>query len=325
MLRPLFALTMLLAFPLLAGETMIVAHKHADEVGFYDVDGFRLLTTVAVNRRPHELALTKNRKLLYVSDYGLERWTDDAEGGRTLSIIGVPARKKIGEIDLGRFRRPHGMEFGRSGMLYVTTDKPGALLVVDTKKKAVVRHYEVGDRLPHMVALSEDETMAFTANSGDGTVSAIPLKGGAQRVYEVGGIPMGLALSHDGKRLFVATRTGDEVLLIDTEAQKIVHRIPVSGQPVRLRFTHDEQHLIVTTIGAGDVVIINPRSLQIYHRVHIGAALEGIGLDPRGEYAYLSAQGDARVVRIAVGTWRLSGEYATGARPDPIIILPAGE
>lgn len=325
MLRPLFSLPVLFVFPLLAGETMIVAHKHADEVGFYDVGSFRLLTTVPVNRRPHELAITKDRKLLYVSDYGLERWTDGAEGGRTLSIIDVPARKKIGEIGLGRFRRPHGVEFGRSGLLYVTTDKPGALLVVDTKKKAIVRHHEVGDRLPHMVAVSEDETTAYTANSGDGTVTAIPLQGGPQKVYDVGGIPMGLTLSHDGKRLFVATRTGDEVLLIDTQARKIVHRIPVSGQPVRLRFTHDEKHLIATTIGAGDVVIINPRSLQIYHRVHIGTALEGIGLDPSGAYAYLSAQGDARVVRVEVGTWRLSGEYKTGARPDPIIILPAGE
>jgi DNA-binding beta-propeller fold protein YncE len=322
---PLLMAALLLSSVLLcAGEIMIVAHKHADEVGFYDVDSFQLLTTVPVNPRPHELALSPGGKLLYTSDYGLERWTDNAEGGRTLSIVDVAARKRIGVIDLGRFRRPHGLELSPSGMLYVTTDKPGALLVVDPAKRTVVRHYEVGDRLPHMVAISEDETMAYTANSGDGTVSAIPLSGGPQTIYTVGGIPMGLALSRDGKRLFVATRTGDEVVLIDTEAAKIAHRMPVSGQPVRLRFTPDEQHLIVTTIGAGDLVVVNPRSLQIEHRLHIGAALEGIGLDPRGEYVYLSAQGDARVVRVAVGSWRLSGEYRTGLRPDPIVILPAG-
>jgi hypothetical protein len=82
---------------------------------------------------------------------------------------------------------------------------------------------------------------------------------------------------------------------------------------------------MVTTIGAGDLVIINPRSLQIQRRLYIGAALEGIGLDSRGEYVYLSAQGDARVVRVAVGSWRLSGEYKTGLRPDPIVIVPAGK
>lgn len=310
---------------LCAGEIMIVAHKHADEVGFYDVEAFQLLATVPVNPRPHELALSPDGKLLYTSDYGLERWTDNAEGGRTLSIVDVAARKKIGEIGLGRFRRPHGLERSHSGMLYVTTDKPGALLVVDPAKKSVLRHYPVGDRLPHMVAVSEDETMAYTANSGDGTVSAIPLSGGPQQIYPVGGIPMGLALSRDGKRLFVATRTGEEVVMIDTVTAKIAHRIPVSGQPVRLRFTPDERHLMVTTIGAGDLVIINPRSLQIQRRLYIGAALEGIGLDSRGEYVYLSAQGDARVVRVAVGSWRLSGEYKTGLRPDPIVIVPAGK
>lgn len=324
-MRRVIAVILLFPALLCPGEIMVVAHKHADEVGFYDVEGFQLLATAPVNPRPHELALSPDGRLLYTSDYGLERWTDNAEGGRTLSIVDVTARKKIGEIDLGRFRRPHGLELSHSGMLYVTTDKPGALLVIDPAKKSVVRHYEVGDRLPHMVVVSEDETMAYTANSGDGTVSAIPLRGGPHTIYQVGGIPMGLALSRDGKRLFVATRTGDEVVLIDTAAGQIAHRIAVPGQPVRLRFTPDEQHLIVTTIGAGDLVIVDPRSLQIQHRLHIGAALEGIGLDPRGEYVYLSAQGDARVVRVAVGSWRRSGEYKTGLRPDPIIILPAAK
>src|ERR1700704_283318 len=99
----------LVAIPLLAQEpAMAVVEKKAGKVGFYTTDGKRL-GEVKVGIFPHEMAFSPDRRLLYVSDNGVEWMTDKGKGFNTLSIIDIASRKKVGVIDLGNYYRPHGI------------------------------------------------------------------------------------------------------------------------------------------------------------------------------------------------------------------------
>jgi DNA-binding beta-propeller fold protein YncE len=192
-----------------AGEVLMVAHKWADSLGFYDTTSGKSLKTIPVGIKPHEFALTPDRKLAYVTNYGVDRYTEKSQGANTISIVDLERREKIGEINLGRFHRPHGIERGASGRLYITCDLPPSLVVVDPRKKAVVEHYDVGQSLPHMVAVTHDEKKAYTANSGSATVTAIRMgKPKPVAHIAIGGVPMGLAMAADGSRLYAANRTG---------------------------------------------------------------------------------------------------------------------
>src|SRR5260370_9819688 len=129
-----------------------------------------------------------------------------------------------GEIGVGECGGPHGTERGASGRLYVTVDSPGSLLVMDAASRTIAARHDVGQALPHMLALRHDETKAWTANAGSGTVTALRL-GAASPVpvhIPVGGVPMGLALSSDERRLYPATRSCNEVVVIDTR-KHVVH------------------------------------------------------------------------------------------------------
>src|ERR1035441_8091293 len=100
LLLRLSAMFVLLAISLFAQSTLAVVEKKAGKVGFYTVEGKRT-GEVQIGAFPHEMVFSPGRRVLYVTDKG--------EGGNTITIIDVAARKKAGAIDLGSNRRPHGM------------------------------------------------------------------------------------------------------------------------------------------------------------------------------------------------------------------------
>ena len=58
---------------------------------------------------PHEAALSADGRRLYVSNNGVLWMTEDAMGDNTVSVVDVASMKKLYDIDLGRFHRPHGI------------------------------------------------------------------------------------------------------------------------------------------------------------------------------------------------------------------------
>ena len=318
---------LLLSPALRAQTTMVVVQKGDDSLGFYDAESGRRLARVAVGTKPHELATSADGRTAYVTLYGVDRYTEDAEGGHAIAVVDLAGRKKTGEIDLGRHHRPHGIERGRSGRLYVTCDFPPSLLVVDQSVDAaeVVSRIALTQQLPHMVAVTPDERTAYVANSGSGTVSVVSLGLGREtKTIAIGGVPMGLALSADGRRLFAANRTGDEVVAIDTGTAEVVGRAAVPGNPAQVRPTPDGRHLLVSLIEAGDVAVVDTGTLRVVHRFHAGGHAEGLTIDPAGRSGYVSAGDDDTVVRFTLGDWKPIRAIPTARKPDPIVILDPG-
>ncbi len=305
--------------------TLVVAHKWDDSIGFYDARSGTALTTIAVGKKPHEMAPSQDGKLAYATLYGVDLYTEPGEGGRSIAIIDLAKRTKVGEIDLGKYRRPHGIEVGhRSGLLYVTSDRPPALLVIDPRRRAIDFAVELADpnSLSHMVAVAPDEKTAFVANSGNGTVSAIDLhsKQEARRI-SIGGVPMGMALTADGKTLFATNRTANGVAVIDAAERKVKRVIEISGQPVRAHLTPDGKWLVVTLIDSGEAALVDAKELTLVRRLSIGQRVEGIIVDPAGRFAYASAQADNKVIKFSLDTWQRVLEIPTRTRPDPLILL----
>ncbi len=311
------------ASTLAAGEILMVAHKWADSIGFYDAQSGARIQVIPVGTKPHEFALTPDRKVAYVTNYGVDRYTETTPGTNFISIVDLVGRRKTGEIGLGKFHRPHGIERAASGRLYVTCDFPPSIVVVDATAKKVLRHHEItGQTLPHMVAVTHDEKKAYTANSGTGTVTAIRLDQAKAPVHiAVGGMPMGLALTADGKQLFAATRTGNSVAVIDTATDTVMRKIEISGHPARLQLTPDEKHLLVSLIDAGDLAVVETATSRVVRRFHAGANVEGVTTDAGGRFGYISAQGDNKVVKFSLRDWKPVLEVRTEARPDPLAIL----
>jgi len=311
--------------PAAKAATLAVACKWSDCVEFYDAASGRPQQSLPIGRRPHEMVLSHDGALAYVTLYGTDFYYDNAEGGRAVAILDVANRRKLGEIDLGQYRRPHGIEVGHhSGKLYVTCDRPAALLVVDPQQRSIEASIQLANpqSLPHMVAVSRDERTAYVANCGDGMVSVIDLETRQEtKGISIGGVPMGMALSTDGKTLFATNRTANGVAVIDTASAKVKRIIEIPGQPVRALLTPDERHLVLTLIETGEIAVVDVGELAVSRRLPIGQRVEGLLIDAEGRFGYASAQADNKVVKFSLYDWRTVLEIKTAERPDPMLLL----
>jgi YVTN family beta-propeller protein len=307
-------------------RALVVACKWADSVAFYDDATGKLQHSLPIGSRPHEMAISKDGGLAFVTLYGTDFYYDNAEGGRAVAILDLANRRKAGEIDLGKFRRPHGIEVGhQSGRIYITCDRPPAVLILDGERRSIEASIELANAqaLPHMIAVSRDESAAYVANCGDGTISVIDLKARKEtKGIQIGGVPMGLALAADGRTLFATKRTADGVAVIDTQAGKITRMIEIRGQPVRAQLTPDERQLLVTLINSGELAVVDVQKLEVTRRLAIGQRVEGLLIDSAGRYGYASAQADNKVVKFSLADWKTTLEISTAARPDPLLLAP---
>jgi YVTN family beta-propeller protein len=309
--------------------TVLILQRRAQSLGVYDPDtGRKVGEPAPVGPKPHEMVPSSDGKHLYITNYGVDRFSDVATGANTITVLNLPSLKREVSIDLGRYHRPHGIERGHSGRLYVTTDFPPAILVIDPQNHSgskVLGTIDLDQTLPHMLALSADERKLYVANAGSASVAVLLLGAQGERLgssaVAVGGVPTGLALSPDERSLYVATRDGNEVVVIDTPSARVRARVSLPGQPARVRLTPAGSFLVTSLIEAGDVAIVDTTSLKVVHRFAVGAHAEGLTLDAIGGFGYVSVQGENKVVKFSLLDWKPVLEIKTGAAPDPILIV----
>ena len=212
------------ALPAAQDADLLVVEKKNNSVGFYASSGARV-GEVRVGETPHEVALSRDGRYAYVSDNGV-LWMDyDGPGGNTLSIIDLPARRRVGILPMGKFHRPHGIGLDPgSGRAFVTAENPDRLVLVDLDARAVIQDFDNGGIDPHMVTFAADG-WGYVSNTSSGTVGAVHASSGELHLIEVGKGPQGSLLSRDGSKLWVTCRDEGRIDVIDTASKSLIGSI----------------------------------------------------------------------------------------------------
>ena len=227
--------------------TLVVANKSGDSVSFIDLDSGREAARVAVGRAPHELAVSPDGRTVLVGEYGPE----DAHG-RTVAILDLASASVVGRIDVGPDSRPHSIAFLPGGSrAVVTLQNQDTLAVLDLASRTVVRTIPTGGRESHMVRLSPNARRAYvTSRLEEGTLSIIDLEGDSKtRVLETGAGAEGLAVTPDGREVWVLDREAGTISIVDTHRAVVVERISSRMQSNRIAIS-----------GAGEAVVTNGTS-----------------------------------------------------------------
>ena len=75
-------------------------------------------------------------------------------------------------VDLGNYRRPHGLDLDpKTGHIVVTIENPDGLLLVDSRARKVLRKFDVQGGDPHMVLFGPNATHAYVSNTATATVA----------------------------------------------------------------------------------------------------------------------------------------------------------
>lgn len=320
-----FALLLLLAAGASAQKPMLlVLEKGASELNFCTPEGENR-AAVRVGLHPHEIVLSPDGRYAYTSDNGTMRIEHAGRGGNTISIIDLKERRKVGEVSLGRFRRPHGLALdAKTGRLAVTTELPDQLLLVDLNTRRVVRLYETKGKTSHMVSLSLDGTFAYVSNAGSGNVSVIDLNTGAVKLLRTGVRPEGSVRSRDGRHVYVCNRESETISIIDTATNQVTGFIRTGRGPVRIAET-PEGNLVYAAMHDRTIELADPITRRVLKE---SPGLDGepvsLNLSADGTQAYTSVEELDCVYTLAVPQMRVLRRFQLpkGTGPDPVLRFP---
>lgn len=307
----------------LAAQDIAVVEKKAGMVAFYNAAGQRT-AEVKVGSHPHELLFSADRKTLYVSDNGMLWMTDKGEGWNSISIIDVSGRKKAGVIDLGNYRRPHGLDLDRAtGRLISTIENPYGLLLIDPAARKVVRKYDVQGTSPHMAIYGPGRRTAWVSNSGTGTVAIVDLATGAVKLLPVGKNPQGAVMTRDEKWIYLTVSEENHIAIIDTAKQQVVAKIPTGGSPARLALTPDEK-MIVYNWQQDGVAFADIAARKEIASARLPGRPLSLHLSRDGKRAYLGIQDSDKIAVVDVAQRKVTRLIDTpkGHGPDTIVELP---
>ncbi|MBI4874908.1 MAG: YncE family protein [Acidobacteria bacterium] len=313
----------ILVLAFLLSPALAVIEKAAGYVGFYTAEGQRA-GQVKVGAFPHEAVLSSDGRLLYVTDNGVLWLTDEGDGGNTVSIVDVRGMRKTGAIDLGRFRRPHGIALDpATGRLLVTTEKPHRLLLIDPVARKVLRDYDVQGKTPHMAAFGPGGEWAFASNTDSNTVAAIHLASGKTKLIPTAARPQGCVLEPGGKRLFVADSDGNRISIIDVRELKVVGEIATGKGPGRIAITPDGKTLVYNTGMDGGVGFANVAARKQVATIPLGGRTMSLTMTPDGQRAFTGIQDQDKVFVISVSDRKVVQVIQTpkAAGPDPALPL----
>jgi YVTN family beta-propeller protein len=243
--------------------TLIVLNKSDNTVSLINLETRKAVATIPTGAGPHEAAVSPDGNTAVIANYGVQ-----GAPGNTLTVIDIAARKSVRTIDLGEYRRPHGLGWIQGNEIAVTVEANKALLIVDVGLGKVLQAIGTDQNVSHMVAVSRKHARAFVANIGSGSVTVIDLK----NKTKIGDVPTGagaegIDISPDGKEVWVTNRAANTLSVIDAGTLKVVATLESNSFPIRVKFVPGGKQVLVSNAQSGDVAVFDAVSKKEIKRI----------------------------------------------------------
>jgi YVTN family beta-propeller protein len=249
-------------------KTLPPADKGADGIGIVDMTTLKLVNILRGVSDPEQLAVSGDGKRLYIAS---------EDTGRAI-ILDAVTGKTIASLAVGG--EPEGVTLSPDGkFVYMTSEEDHQIAVIDTATNKVVSTFEVGLR-PRFTEFSDDGAMAFISGENDGTITVanarthkvlrkIKLPGEMTR-------PVGMAISHDGKKLYTVTGRGKNLLSVDIASGKVLATVEVGPRPWGVALSPDGTTLFTANGSSNDVSIVDAATMKVVGRIPVGDSPWGL-------------------------------------------------
>ena len=227
---------------------------------------------------------------------------------------------------------------GTAGTVYVTNEKSGDLSVIDVFTQRVLTTIPLGKR-PRGLRASPDHSLLYVALSGspiagpgvdesklpppdksaDG-IGVVDLKSHRLlRVMPSGSDPEQVAVSLDGKTLFIANEDDSKISAIDAVSGKVIAEMKVGMEPEGVNLRPDGKEVWVTSENDGAVYPIDSANPQILKTIPVGRRPRSTTFAPDSSRAYVPAENDGTVSVIDTATYTVVATVKLdGPEPRPM-------
>lgn len=303
---------------------LLVANKADRTLSIVDTLAGRQLAAVPFDGSTgHEVAASPDGRTAWVPIYGDSGVGLPGTDGQTISVIDIPSRKEIAQINLGAPSRPHCALFGPDGRLYVTAEVTQSIKVIDPGTRKVVDSLPTGAAESHMMVLSNDGTRAYTTNVGSGTISVIDV----QQKKVLTKIPVAkviqrIAISTDGRWVFTADQTKPQLAVIGTQTNSVAKWIPLPTLGYGIASTRGGAGLLVAHPGSDSVSLVDLQSMTVSWTTRVPPDPQEILTNPDGHAAYVSCSKSAQIAVLALASGKLEKTINVGLGADGLAWTP---
>lgn len=134
--------------------------------------------------------------------------------------------------------------------------------------------------------------------------------------------PFNLTVSKDGRKLYVVAEQGNALLIVDTEKNKILHKIKVGDHPYCVILNSLENKAYVSNQWSDYVSVIDLEEYKVTDTLKTGGGPAGLALSADGQFLYVvnSYTSNLSVIDITTKEERkrlTTGNNPTGVQPTP--------
>ena len=318
MMCRLLALLLVAASPV-AAETIYVSDEEANVVHVVDGRRLAVIARIPVGQRPRGLGLSRDGKLLYVavsndnridvvdlptrkvvgqlpSGPDPELFALDPDGRHLyvaneddnfVSVVDIAGKRITREVPVGI--EPEGMAVSPDGRIVVNTSETTSMVhFIEAATGKLTDNVPVDTR-PRYAAFTPDGRKLWVTSEVRGTLAVIDVA--TRKVdtvidFETAGLPtdfvqpVGIAMTRDGSRVFVALGRGKLVAEVDPKRHAIIRSFPVGLRAWNLALSPDETRLYTANGLSGDVSVIDLDSNRPSGTVTLGGKPWGIVVAP---------------------------------------------
>jgi YVTN family beta-propeller protein len=118
--------------------------------------------------------------------------------------------------------------------------------------------------------------------------------------------PLNLAVSNDGRNLYVVAEEGNALLVVDTKKQKVTHKIEVGNRPHSIILSKDGNTAYVSNQWSDNVSVVDLTRFTVTDTIKTGGGPAGVALSADGKYLYVanSFSSDLSVIDLSTGAER---------------------
>jgi len=312
-------------------EYLLVGNKGEDNVSFIEMETGREISRRPVSATaPHEIAVSPHGRFAAVVNYG------DA----IIDIFDIPFAGIAARIDLGDHTRPHGLIALRSGGFIATAEGNNSIVILAPDHDLngfpngpcpiynwKVSAISTGQDGTHMIAMSPDETTAYTANMQSASVSRIDLKTEKVISAPAGKEVEGIAVTKDGSEVWASVRGEDKVIIFDATTLKKLGEIKVGKFPIRIILSPDGKHMVTSNLMDGTVSVLDVESRKVERTIRVSGTNQTqqvtLLFNADGSRLYVAETGMNKIAEIDFASGELLGRLSGGQQGDGLAIVPA--
>jgi YVTN family beta-propeller protein len=207
------------------GKRLYISNEDSAQVTVLDTTNGAIVATIPIGHEPEGVRVAPNGKWVIVT----------SETDSTVSIVDTTSLKVLKAAPVGT--RPRDLAFTPdSKTIFVSAEGDASLSRVPIPAgEPVTRVLQLHkEARPMGVVFDPVRKRIYMSTGRGGTIAVAEQEGDGEKLLKeipVGARPWGIALSRDGRRLYTANGSSNDITVVDTSSLSVLKKIPVGKGP----------------------------------------------------------------------------------------------